>query len=75
MWPPIEHAFEDWVQKYRRKRGVGDFGREETATIFYLIRRMLAFKPEERPSAEEILKSEWMVKWVMPDLERSLQLQ
>jgi len=31
------------------------------------------FRPEERISAEEVLKSEWIVKWVMPDLQRSLR--
>ncbi|KAK2877292.1 hypothetical protein FQN49_001270 [Arthroderma sp. PD_2] len=73
LWPPLDEAFEDWVQKYRRKRKVGEFSREETAAILDLMRQMLAFRPEERPTAEEILKSEWMVKWVLPDVERSLQ--
>lgn len=75
VWPPIDQAFEEWVQKYRRKHGVGEFGKEETAAILDLMRWMLAFRPKERPTAEEVLKSEWMVKWVLPDFERSLQAQ
>lgn len=75
VWPPIDQAFEEWVQKYRRKRGVGKFNKEETAAIVDLIRRMLAFSPDERPKAEEVLKSEWMVKRVLPDFERNLQAQ
>ncbi|PGH13635.1 hypothetical protein AJ80_06267 [Polytolypa hystricis UAMH7299] len=75
VWSPIDRAFEEWVQKYRRKRGVGEFGKEETAAISDLMRRMLAFRPEERPSAQEVLESEWIVKWVLPDFERSLQAQ
>jgi serine/threonine-protein kinase SRPK3 len=76
VWPPIDEAFEEGVQKYRRKRDrVGEFDREETAAILDLMRRMLAFRPEERPTAEEVLKSEWMVKWVLPDFDRSLEIK
>lgn len=72
MWPPIEQAFEDGIQHYRRLRQAGVFGKEETAAILDLMRRMLAFPPKDRPTAEEVLKSEWMVKWCLPDFERSL---
>ncbi|KAK3296636.1 kinase domain-containing protein [Chaetomium fimeti] len=72
--PALEDAFEEFVQKYRRKRAeVGVFGEEETAAIVDLMRKMLAFRPEERPTADEVLKSEWMVKWVLPDFERGRQ--
>lgn len=70
VWPPIDKAFEESVQTYRRKLGVGEFEREEAAAILDLMRQMLAFRPEERPTAEEVLQSEWMVKWVLPELER-----
>lgn len=74
VWPPINQAFEEGVQEYRRKRGrVGEFDREETAAILDLMRRMLVFRPEERPTAEEVLESEWMVKWVLPDFNKSLE--
>ncbi|KAK6949461.1 hypothetical protein Daesc_009541 [Daldinia eschscholtzii] len=69
VWPPLEEAFEEGIQKYRRKRKAGEFDKEETTAILDLIRRMLAFLPEERPSIEEVLKSEWMVKWAFPDFE------
>lgn len=75
VWPPIDQAFEDSVQKYRRMDGMGEFDRKETDAILDLMRRMLAFRPEERPTAEEVLKSEWMVKWVLPDVNRSLKAQ
>jgi serine/threonine protein kinase len=75
LWPPIDRGFEEGIQKYRRKRKMGEFGPEETIAIVDLIRRMLAFRPEERPSAEAILQSEWMVKWVMPDYHRSRQME
>ncbi|KAH8431017.1 uncharacterized protein LDX57_008678 [Aspergillus melleus] len=74
VWPSIDESFEDGVQKYRRNLGFGEFETDETAAILDLMRRMLSFRPEERPTAEEVLQSEWMVKWVMPDFERSLQM-
>ncbi|KAJ5577308.1 hypothetical protein N7535_004234 [Penicillium sp. DV-2018c] len=72
VWPPIEQAFEENIQKYRRLRHIGEYGREETIAILDLMRRMFSFLPEDRPTAEEVLKSEWMVKWCLPDFERSL---
>ncbi|KFY45713.1 hypothetical protein V494_00818 [Pseudogymnoascus sp. VKM F-4513 (FW-928)] len=73
VWLPINEAFEEGVQKYRRKsKRVEEFGREETVAILDLMRRMLAFRPEDRPTAKEVLESNWMVKWVLPDFERSL---
>ncbi|KAK2799684.1 hypothetical protein FQN51_006818 [Onygenales sp. PD_10] len=76
VWPPIDKAFEEGVQKYRRKsrRQVGEFDKEETAAFLALMRQMLVFPPEKRPTAEEVLKSEWMAKWVLPDFKRSLRI-
>lgn len=67
VWPGIEEAFTDYVQKYRKKYCVGEFDGEETAAILDLMRRMLAFRPEERPTTDEVLQSEWMVKWALPE--------
>ncbi|KKK24204.1 hypothetical protein P175DRAFT_0508759 [Aspergillus ochraceoroseus IBT 24754] len=69
-WPSLEESFEIGVQKWRRKLGDG-IEEDEKAAFLDLIRRMLSFRPEERPTAEEVLKSEWMVKWALPDYERS----
>ena len=46
---------------------------EEATAIIDLMRRMLVFRPEERPTVEDILQSEWMVKWALPELKRSSQ--
>lgn len=73
VWPPLDTAFEEWVQVYRRDGGMGEFGNEETAAILRLMRSTLAYRPEERPTIAQILESEWMVEWVLPDLERSLK--
>ncbi|GBF66247.1 hypothetical protein TMEN_8967 [Trichophyton mentagrophytes] len=73
VWPPLEQAFEEGVQKYRRKiQPNGVFSEEETTTFLNLMRQMLAFRPEERPTALQVLQSEWMVKWALPEFERSL---
>jgi hypothetical protein len=76
VWPPIDKAFEEGVQKNRRKsRLANEFDREEMVAILDLMRRMLAFRPEERPNAEEVLKSKWMVKWVLPEYNRTMEMQ
>ncbi|GKZ27064.1 hypothetical protein AbraIFM66951_004546 [Aspergillus brasiliensis] len=70
VWPGIELAFEECAQKFRRKRG-SDFDKEEATAIIDLMRRMLVFRPEERPTVQEVLQSDWMVKWALPELRRS----
>ncbi|EQL33079.1 hypothetical protein BDFG_04823 [Blastomyces dermatitidis ATCC 26199] len=38
VWPPINEAFEEGIQGYRRKRGMGVFEGDETAAILDLMR-------------------------------------
>lgn len=69
-WPTLDNAFEEFVQKDRRNReAAGIFDEPETQAILELIRGMLKFRPEERLTIDEVLKSEWMVKWALPQLE------
>ncbi|KEZ45842.1 Protein kinase domain-containing protein [Scedosporium apiospermum] len=72
LWSSLEVAFEEGVQKYRRKLNAGAFDDEEKGAFLSLMRQMLVYRPEERVSAEELLRSEWMVKWAMPAFERGL---
>lgn len=53
------------MQKWRQKNG-SEIGEDEKAAFLNLMRRMLVFRPEERPTANEVLQSEWMVKWGLP---------
>jgi len=70
-WPTLEHAFEEFVQHYRRERDYhGVFDAEEADVIIALIRGMLRFCPDERLTTQEVLESEWMVKWALPELEQ-----
>ncbi|KAJ5197029.1 hypothetical protein N7449_007508 [Penicillium cf. viridicatum] len=68
-WPSLEESFETGVQKWRRKMG-GEIEEDEKVAFLDLMRRMLSFRPEERPTAEEVLMSDWIVKWALPDCER-----
>ncbi|KAK7913973.1 kinase domain protein [Apiospora marii] len=66
-WPPLEQAFEVFVQRYRREQeAMGVFGEEETRAILELMRGMLRFRPEERMTIQEVLRSEWMTRWALP---------
>jgi serine/threonine protein kinase len=74
LWPTLEESFEIGVQKWRRSVG-GEIEENEKAAFLDLMRRMLSFRPEERPTAEEVLMSEWMVNWALPDYEQSKRLE
>lgn len=44
----------------------------ELRALEELLRAMLAFEPAERPTAEQLMASEYMVKWAMPAWKRQL---
>ncbi|KAI9690186.1 MAG: hypothetical protein M1822_009147 [Bathelium mastoideum] len=67
-----EERFEFAIQKPRREFGLAEITGEEKAALSALLEPMLAFKPEDRPSAREILQSEWMIKWALPELKWAL---
>ncbi|KAG6008644.1 hypothetical protein E4U43_000115 [Claviceps pusilla] len=76
--PPLEEAFEQFIQKTRRKQEekcgewkqkCGVFDEDEKRAILDLIRGMMRFRPEERLTINEVLQSEWMQKWALPALE------
>lgn len=71
--PPLIEAFEECVQKYRKKHKVCVFCEAEKSAFLKLVRQMLSFEPRKRPTAAEVLESEWIVKWAMPDFERSMR--
>ncbi|KAJ5737796.1 uncharacterized protein N7483_002921 [Penicillium malachiteum] len=64
--------FEEAVQEWRRKQG-SEIEEEEKVAFLDLMRRMLVYRPERRPTADEVLRSEWMLKWALPEYERSLK--
>lgn len=70
-WPTLEESFEIGVQKWRLRDGSGIEENEKVAFIDLMRLEMLSFRPEDRPTAEAVLMSEWMVKWALPDFRRS----
>lgn len=63
-WPPSDESFVVGVQKGRRMEG-GQMGDDEKGAFLDLMRWTLSFRPECRPSADEVLGSERMVKWAL----------
>ncbi|KAJ5850004.1 hypothetical protein N7455_009860 [Penicillium solitum] len=59
--------FEDSVEKPRRDKGIPSFDAKERDAIFDMLQPMLSFRPEDRPTTKQILQSEWMVKWALPE--------
>lgn len=72
-WPPIEKAFEEGVEKYRVRFKQEAFSEEEKAAFLHLMRHMLPFRPEERLSIQDVLSSDWLVKWAIPVYKRCQQ--
>ncbi|KAE8402471.1 kinase-like domain-containing protein [Aspergillus pseudonomiae] len=62
-----EDRFEDSVQQPRQAEGMPLFEPAERDALFSMLRPMLSFKPESRLSTKEVLASEWMVKWALPE--------
>ncbi|KAM5439737.1 hypothetical protein MferCBS31731_004147 [Microsporum ferrugineum] len=61
-----DDRFEDSIQQPRCDSGMPPFGSDERDAISSMLRLMLSFKPENRPTAKQVLESEWMVKWALP---------
>lgn len=64
----LEVRFEYSIQLPRRECGLELIGDEEKIALLGMLRAMLAFAPEERPTAASLVDCEWMVKWALPDL-------
>ncbi|KAJ5202316.1 Srpk [Penicillium cf. viridicatum] len=62
-----DDRFEDSVQQPRRDSGIPSFDAREREAFFDMLRPMLLFRPENRPTTKQILESEWMVKWALPE--------
>ncbi|KAL3489047.1 hypothetical protein BJX62DRAFT_226913 [Aspergillus germanicus] len=55
-WRPLgDELFEDCVQEWRRRKGWEEIVEDEKIAFFGLIRKMMKFRPEERPTAMNVL--------------------
>lgn len=70
IWLSLDVAFAEGL-KLREECGVDVFDKPEQEAFLDLIRKMLVFDPQTRITVDEVLQSEWMVKWVMPEVERT----
>lgn len=69
-----EHIEKAIVRFRQEKDGFECPDGEELRAFEALLRSMLAMSAEDRISAEEVLQSEWMVKYALPDLEKARRL-
>ncbi|TQV90313.1 protein kinase domain-containing protein [Cordyceps javanica] len=70
--PSWSSRFERDIQGPRREKNMGgSLDIEEAQAFTFMLRSMLAYQPADRPTAEEILNTEWMRKYALPDLQRS----
>ncbi|GLA95468.1 hypothetical protein AtubIFM57143_002478 [Aspergillus tubingensis] len=65
-----EDRFEKHMQRSRIREGMPPFQTRERDAFISMLRSMLRFRPEDRPSAQHVLESEWMVKWALPEYEK-----
>jgi hypothetical protein len=58
----LEEWIEYSIRESRRELKMADMGEQEKYDFLILMRSMLEFRPENRPSMREVLKSGWMQK-------------
>lgn len=68
----LEDRFRFSTQEPRQKEGMGLFEQDEEEAFFAMLRSMLRYKPRDRSTAGEVLESEWMRKWAMPEYKKIL---
>jgi len=70
-----EDRFEDSVQEPRWEKGMSAINEVERDALFAILRSMLVFRPKNRPTAKQVLGSEWMVKWTLPEFDKCRRAQ
>lgn len=67
----MKDRFEDSVQEPRsQEAGISMFDVEESDATYELLQAMLRFRPKDRITAHQVLQSEWMIKWALPEYEK-----
>ena len=67
----LDNRFEELVQNGRKHCGYPTVSDDEKAELVELLRRVLAWRPAARPSAQELLDMRWVKKWGLPAYEAS----
>uniref|UniRef100_A0A1Y1LLJ3 Protein kinase domain-containing protein n=1 Tax=Photinus pyralis TaxID=7054 RepID=A0A1Y1LLJ3_PHOPY len=71
----FDYQFENDIQRVRRKCKMETMDSAEKEALLAMLRPMLAYRPEQRCSVNEVLGSGWMTRYAMPDYERMLRIQ
>ncbi|RHZ55748.1 uncharacterized protein CDV56_105154 [Aspergillus thermomutatus] len=66
-----DQRFDYCVQEPRAEAGLETVTEKERRAFKAMLRSMLAFRPKERATAQQVLHSEWMKDWGQPALEES----
>ncbi|TWU73014.1 hypothetical protein ED733_000097 [Metarhizium rileyi] len=66
----FDYQFEDAIQEGRRRYKMETMDSAEKEALLAMLRPMLAYRPEQRCSVRDVLDSEWMTRYAMPDFER-----
>ncbi|KAK1767745.1 kinase domain-containing protein [Phialemonium atrogriseum] len=67
----FDQRFEDTIQAPRRRKETEGMDKEERDALFEMVRGMLVFRPGDRLSASQVLRTEWMRKWAIPEAEKT----
>ncbi|KAK2773824.1 protein kinase domain-containing protein [Colletotrichum kahawae] len=61
----LEERLRIWVERHQR----GRMTTEEREDLHELVKQIVQWEPEDRPTADELLRSGWMTKWGLPALQ------
>lgn len=70
---PWEQRFNESIQNPRQECNMPLMEDVEKTAFLNMLRDMLAFKPEKRSTAREVIECEWMQEWALPELSRMKQ--
>ncbi|RMD39203.1 hypothetical protein DV735_g5927, partial [Chaetothyriales sp. CBS 134920] len=61
-----DRCFQDSIQDARRHYGMEVLNDNEAVAFLDMLRWMLAWKPKDRPTADQVLDTVWMKRWALP---------
>lgn len=67
----FDQRFEDAIQAPRKGGGTEVMSREERDALYDMVRGMLVFRPGDRLDANQVLRTDWMRKWAIPEAEKT----
>jgi serine/threonine-protein kinase SRPK3 len=71
----FNQRFEHAIQDPRRRDKMDVMDERESIAFCDMIKSILKFRPVERMTAEDVLRSQWMTEWAIPDAEESWGLR